>query len=88
MTHATGHNPAAADNDTRTAASAAARKDVAKQLKAARQDANVTQEVLAARIGTKKSNISRFERGNYNPSLDFLVKLAEGLGKQLHISIR
>lgn len=63
-----------------------ARRDVAKQLRAARLDARITQETLATRIGTKKSNISRFESGNYNPSLDFLVKLADGLGK--HISIR
>ncbi len=39
-------------------------------------------------MGTKKSNISRFESGKYNPSLDFLVKVAESLGKQIHIKIR
>ena len=33
----------------------------------------MTQEVLAERVGTKKSNISRFESGRYNPSLDFLI---------------
>ncbi len=64
------------------------RYEVVEQLRNARKAQNVTQEVLAERVGTKKSNISRFESGNYNPSLDFLVKVAESLGKQIHIKIR
>lgn len=48
----------------------------------------MTQEVLAERVGTKKSNISRFESGRYNPSLDFLIKVADSLGKQIQIRIR
>lgn len=63
------------------------RYEVVEQLKHARQSQNVTQEVLAERVGTKKSNISRFESGKYNPSLDFLVKVADSLGKQIHIKI-
>ena len=47
------------------------RYEVVEQLKSARKAQNVTQEVLAERVGTKKSNISRFESGRYNPSLDF-----------------
>ena len=58
------------------------------QLKSARKAQNVTQEVLAERVGTKKSNISRFESGRYNPSLDFLIKVADSLGKQIQIRIR
>ncbi|MBP3489543.1 MAG: helix-turn-helix transcriptional regulator [Roseburia sp.] len=64
-----------------------ARYEVVEQLKNARRAQNVTQEVLAERVGTKKSNISRFESGRYNPSLDFLIKMAESLGKQIHIKI-
>lgn len=63
------------------------RYEVISQLKEARKSQNVTQEVLANRVGTKKSNISRLESGNYNPSLDFLVKVAGSLGKQIHIKI-
>ncbi len=63
------------------------RYEVVEQLKNARKAQDVTQEVLAERVGTKKSNISRFESGKYNPSLDFLVKVADSLGKQVHIHI-
>lgn len=42
----------------------------------------------AQRIGTQKSNISRFENGSCNPSLDFLARVAQGLGKELHIELR
>lgn len=64
------------------------RYEVVEQLKQARKSLNVTQEDLAERVGTKKSNISRFESGRYNPSLDFLIKIADSLGKQLHIKIQ
>ncbi len=54
----------------------------------ARREQNITQEELALRIGTQKSNISRIESGTYNPSLNFLSKLAKGLGKEIHIELR
>ena len=62
--------------------------EVARQLKEARKAQNITQEVLAERIGTKKSNISRLESGRYNPSLDFLIRVAEGLGRRVQITIQ
>lgn len=52
-----------------------------------RKEQNMTQEQLARRIGTQKSNISRLESGNYNPSLDFLIKVASGLGKSLKVEL-
>lgn len=64
------------------------RREAVEQLREARKALNVTQEMLAERVGTKKSNISRFESGTYNPSLDFLVKVADSLGKQVHIKIK
>lgn len=53
----------------------------------ARNQLNMTQEELALRIGTQKSNISRFESGAHNPSLDFVIKIAHCLGKEVHITI-
>lgn len=37
-----------------------------------RKAAGITQKDLAERMGTAQANISRFESGNYNPSLAFL----------------
>lgn len=58
------------------------------QIIRARKEQNITQSELAKRVGTQKSNISRLESGNYNPSLDFLVKVAESLGKSLSVKIK
>ena len=58
------------------------------QIIKARIQQNMSQAELARRIGTRQSNISRLESGDYNPSLQFLKKVAGGLGKQLHISLK
>lgn len=54
---------------------------------AARLEQNISQETLAKRIGTKQSNISRFESGNYNPSLGFINKIANALGRRISIKL-
>lgn len=64
------------------------RYELVEQLKAARKAQDITQEDLAARVGTKKSNISRFESGRYNPSLDFVIKIAGSLGKQIQFYVK
>ena len=53
----------------------------------ARKERNLTQKELAELIGTKQSNISRLESGNYNPTLDFLNKIAEAVGKELEVKM-
>ncbi|CAK7030355.1 MAG: hypothetical protein DELT_02758 [Desulfovibrio sp.] len=62
--------------------------ELVRQIIQARAEQNLTQQELADRIGIKQSNISRLESGTYNPSLDFLKKIASGLGKELHIEFR
>ncbi len=64
------------------------RYEIISQIIEARKEQNITQEELALRVGTQKSNISRLESGSYNPSLDFLAKVAKSLGKDIHIQIR
>lgn len=64
------------------------RYELVEQLKATRKALDMTQEDLAALVGTKKSNISRFESGRYNPSLDFVIKIAGSLGKQIQFYIK
>ncbi len=57
-------------------------------LKEARMEANLTQEELATKSGTKKSYISRIERGLSDIQISTYFKLIEiGLGRQLTISI-
>lgn len=63
------------------------RYEAIEQIIKARKAQNITQAELAKRVGTQKSNISRLESGNYNPSLDFLIKVADALGKRLSIHL-
>lgn len=62
--------------------------EIIKAVIAARIEKQMTQADLAERADTKQSNISRFESGNYNPSVDFLQKIAGALDKQLEITLR
>ena len=64
------------------------RYDVISQIIEARANQNITQEELALRVGTRKSNISRLESGTYNPSLDFLSKVARSLGKEVQVTLK
>ena len=63
------------------------RYDAIEQIIKARKEQNMTQAELARKVGTQKSNISRLESGNYNPSLDFLAKVSAALGKRLNIHL-
>lgn len=57
-------------------------------LKEARKEAKITQEELASKTGTKKSYISRIERGKSDIQISTYQKLIEqGLGKQLLMKI-
>ncbi len=57
-------------------------------LKDARKEANITQEQLAEKTGTKKSYISRIEKGQSDIQISTYYKLVEvGLEKHLLISI-
>ena len=62
--------------------------EIIRQIILARNELNMTQKELAERTGIKQSNISRLERGTYNPSLSSLKKIAKGLDKELHIEFR
>ena len=53
----------------------------------ARLEKNLTQQQLADLVGTQQSNISRLESGNYNPSLEFLDKLAKALDKKIELHL-
>lgn len=59
---------------------------VISQLIAIRAEKKVTQKELAKSMGTKQSAIARLESGNYNPTLEFLQRIAEALGRKLTIN--
>ena len=64
------------------------RREIIRQLVRERKHQKLTQRELAEKTGLKQSNISRLETGKSNPSLDLLQRVAEGLGKELHVEIR
>ena len=61
--------------------------ELIEQLISARAESHLTQKELAEKIGTKQSNIARLESGNYNPSFQFLQKVANALNKKLTVSL-
>jgi transcriptional regulator with XRE-family HTH domain len=56
-------------------------------LKAARKEANMTQEELADKVGTKKSYISKLENGKVNVRLSTLIQIfEEGLNRRVGLT--
>jgi XRE family transcriptional regulator len=49
------------------------------------QESGITQKELAKRTGIAQGDISKLERGNVNPSILTLQRLAKGMGKVLKI---
>jgi transcriptional regulator with XRE-family HTH domain len=50
-----------------------------------RKKKKISQKQLAELVNTKQPSIARLESGDYNPSIDFLKKIAEVLGAELEI---
>ena len=53
-----------------------------------RKRKGITQQDIADSMGIKRPNISRFESGNYNPSLDMLIRMADKMDLQIEITLR
>ena len=51
-----------------------------------RNEQNLTQQELADRTGINRSDISKIEHGNANPSLKTMKRLAAAMGKKVCIS--
>lgn len=56
-------------------------------LRQAREDAGMTQEQLAERIHTQKTNISRLERHAEDVKLSTLRRVAGALGKRVELKL-
>lgn len=61
--------------------------EIGYQIFLAREKSGLTQSEMARRVGTKQSNISRLEQGNYNFTVEMLEKIAAALHAKLKIEL-
>lgn len=61
-------------------------EEIARQVIGLRMSHRLSQEALAARVGTTKSAISRLESGQHAPTVATLQKVAAAFGGHLSIS--
>ncbi|WP_113074864.1 helix-turn-helix domain-containing protein [Petrotoga sp. 9PW.55.5.1] len=59
--------------------------DFVYEIKKRRLQLGITQKSLAQKMGTTQAIISKFEKGNYNPTFMFLQRLAEVLGGKIKL---
>lgn len=59
--------------------------EIIQALIAARRASGMTQKELSEHTGIAQADISKLEKGNANPSLRTLKRLAEGLGMKLKV---
>ncbi len=57
---------------------------LAREIKALREAKGMSQETLAAKVGTKQPAIARLESGRGVPKIDVIVKIAHALGYSWH----
>lgn len=62
-------------------------KAVADLIRSARSHAGLTQAALAARIRTKQSVVSRWERGRGEPRLSTLVRIMRACGLSIAVTL-
>ncbi len=64
--------------------------ELKKELIKARLEAGLTQEELAKKLNTKKSNIARLESPNYksSPNLSTIIEYARALGYEIEIKFK
>jgi len=63
------------------------REEVIAQYIKRRKELKLTQDDLAKRTGMARTNITRFEGGKYNPSLEMMVKIAAALNMSVQVKL-
>lgn len=58
-------------------------RNVGQRVRALREESNLTQEQLALMTGVGRSYLAKVEAGNRNATIDFMEKVALGLGVTL-----
>lgn len=62
-------------------------REIGRRIKSVREEAGLSQEKLAAKIGMTRSNYARIERGATNVTIDTLIRIAKGLGVDVRVTI-
>ena len=62
-------------------------EEIRKQIINARNDSDMTQKELALKAGLTQANVSKIEKGLSHPTIDTLLKIANGLDKRLVIRL-
>ncbi len=63
------------------------KKQLAEQYKGIRVGKKISQEKAASAAGMARPDVSRFESGKYNPSLELMIRYAEALGCDLKVEL-
>lgn len=63
------------------------REDTIRQLLEWRKEKKMTQNDICLITGIQRPNISRMESGNYNPTLDMVVRIADSMGLKVTVTI-
>lgn len=63
------------------------RETIIHQFVQCRKSQKMTQADVARRTGIPRTNITRFESGRYNPSLEMMVKIAAALDMKVEMNL-
>ena len=61
---------------------------IGQTIKQRRKELGITQPDLAELAGVSKNTLYKLERGQLNPSVDILTKLAKVLGMELKLEVK
>lgn len=61
---------------------------VGKMIKERRKELRITQPGLAELAGVSKNTLCKLERGESNPTLDVLCRLADVLGMEVRLEVK
>ena len=64
------------------------RKSLVRQYVYMRKLKGLTQADVARKAGISRTNVTRFESGEYNPTIDMLVKIAYAIGVDVFITLK
>lgn len=64
------------------------RDDIVRQLREERERRKLTKYVVAQRSGVSQSMLSLVERGLRNPTMELLLRIADGIGADLPVIIK